>query len=181
VIPGRLCNCGSPQTSHAWRKNPIAELKKHFEFYTSVFRKVQALIVAQNPFSQRENLPNTGEPQLVPAGGIDEKTDGLLTTSHVFWPNERRRPAFLLPISQPIPAFVEGEARHGDAPGGAGERRIAAKNCVFDKLVQKFYPKGSLPHFLLKKKGRRNRRAIQPTGGPPDYPPRFESTPWNTI
>jgi hypothetical protein len=88
VISGCLCNCGSPRTSHA-RQN-MAALKKHFEFYTSSFAKVRALIAGQNPFSQRKNLPNTGETQLVPTGEIDEKIDASVTTSHLFWPNQPR-------------------------------------------------------------------------------------------
>jgi len=95
VISGCLCNCGSPRTSHA-RQN-MAALKKHFGFYTSIFCKVLALIVGQNPFSQRNNLSNTGDTPPLPKRRNGRELGALVTTTHLFWPNQRRKPASSLP------------------------------------------------------------------------------------
>jgi hypothetical protein len=141
VISGCLCNCGSPRTSHA-RQN-MAALKKHFEFYTSSFAKVRALIAGQNPFSQRKNLPNTGETQLVPTGEIDEKIDALVTTSHVFLQHPPRTTGPLLPISQPIFEVSRGQAHRDDREGGGGQPGRARRKPCIDKLARNFIPNGA--------------------------------------
>ncbi len=118
MISGCLCNCGSPRTSHAWQN--MDALKKYFEFYTSSFAKVRALIAGQNPFSQRKNLPNTGETQVVPTGAIHEKIDGLVTTSHLFWPSYPSKAGLLLPSWLRNFHFSPGQRQQGG--GGARQR-----------------------------------------------------------
>jgi hypothetical protein len=99
--------------------NSLERLKKSgVEFYTSVFCNVRALIVGQNLFSQRKNLPNTGETQLVPAGKIDEKIDASVTTSHLFWPNYPSKAALLLPSWLRNFHFPPAERQQGG--GGVG-------------------------------------------------------------
>jgi hypothetical protein len=150
VILGCLCNCGSPQTSHAWQKNPMAALKKkRSDFYTSVFCKVRALIVGQNPFSQRENLPNTGETQLVPTGEIDQKIDPSVTTNHLLLAIHRRRATSLLPFSQPISHVADSHSQR-EPSGGRGVRRAHPAKVLRSKSAHgNFIPIGSPAPFLL--------------------------------
>jgi hypothetical protein len=113
----RSFNCCTSALNSAAPMNSLERLKKSgVEFYTSVFCNVRALIVGQNPFSQRKNLPNTGETQLVPAGKIDEKIDASVTTNHLFWPNQPRKSASLLPIS--LRNFDSLGPGQGSSPGG---------------------------------------------------------------
>jgi hypothetical protein len=55
-----------------------------------------------------------------------------VTTSHVFWPNERRRVSFLLPNSQPNFAFLSRQctARGGGAGAGAHPRKVLRPKSV---------------------------------------------------
>jgi hypothetical protein len=145
VISGCLCNCGSPQTSHAWQKNPIAALKKHFGFYTSGFCKVRTLIVVQNPFSQRKNSFNEGDTRLLPTprnnGEIDQKIDGLVTSNHMFWPNERKKRAFLLPSRLPNPSFLASKGNGRGQEGAGGSVGCSCRKCRIDMLTRNFCPK----------------------------------------
>ena len=62
-----LVGCNALTADDAVLRDPIPALKKKPSgFYTSIFCRVLALIVGQNPCSQRKNLSNTGETQLVP-------------------------------------------------------------------------------------------------------------------
>jgi hypothetical protein len=115
VISGCLCDCSSPRTSHAWQN--MAAPKKHFEFYTSSFAKVRALIAGQNGFSERKNLSNTSEIQWSPKRRNTRKIDALVTTRHLFWPNHRRKPASLLPSWLQNSHFPPAERRQGGRGG----------------------------------------------------------------
>jgi hypothetical protein len=95
--------------------------KKRIDFYNNrLFAGDSRLIGYRNPFARQKNLPNTGETQLVPAGEIDQKIDGLLTTSHLLLPNEPRRTGFLLPISQPNSTLLVRKSTRQDLSGGPG-------------------------------------------------------------
>jgi hypothetical protein len=158
VISGCLCNCGSPRTSHA-RQN-MAALKKHFEFYTSSFAKVRALIAGQNPFSQRKNLPNTGETQLVPTGEMDQKIAISVTTSHLFWPNQRRKASSLLPSSLRNFDFPPCERREG---GGGSAARTRQKTSM-QKRTRNFLPNGSPTLIMAASKKRAATSSPMPPG-----------------
>jgi hypothetical protein len=135
VISGYLCNCGSPRTSHAWQN--MAALKKHFGFYTSVFCKVRALIVGQNRFSQRRNLPNPNETRFgPPAGEMDEKMDASVTTSHLLFPHSPGRVGGLLPISPPNSKFLGDKC--AERAGGISQARVAES--PLSKPHTEFYP-----------------------------------------
>jgi hypothetical protein len=80
-----LINCYALPAKNAALKNPIAALKKkQLGFYTSVFCKVRALIVGQNPFSQRKNLSNMGDARLLPTRRNTRRNRCPVTTSHMF-------------------------------------------------------------------------------------------------
>jgi hypothetical protein len=94
------------------------------EFYTSVFCEVRALIVDQNPFSQRKNVPNTGGTDLVPTGEMDQKIATSVTTSHVFRPNRRRNAVLSLRFWLPNCDFPPRERRQ-EGRGGVGRAHTA--------------------------------------------------------
>ena len=98
--------------------------KKRVDFdYNGLFAGDFRLIGYRNPIARQKNLPHTGETQLVPAGEMDEKIDGLLTTSHMFWPDEPRKPGFLLPIRLPNPSFLASKRNGRGQEGGRGVSR----------------------------------------------------------
>ena len=110
--------CNSSPPDNAVPKNSIeCGEKEPREFYNRAFAGVLLLVTSPNRFGERKNLPNTGETQLVPTGVIDEKIDALLTTSHMFSPNERRQTAFLLPIWLPNPGFLRRKSDPGPRRG----------------------------------------------------------------
>ena len=125
MIAGCLCKCGSPRTSHAWQKNPIAALKKHLGFYTSVFCKVRALITGQNRSSQgKNNFLIQATLGCSPSGEMDEEIDALVTTDHVFCPKptkESRRLATDFAIDLRI---SREQLQRERPPGGGVARRI---------------------------------------------------------
>jgi hypothetical protein len=118
----------APRVRFARRKCQIATLRKSgVEFYTSIFCEVRALIINQNPFSQRENLPNTGETQLVPAGKMDEKIAASVTTRHLLLAIQRGEATTLLPFSQPISHLAEWAFTERAQGGGGSRLRIGRK------------------------------------------------------
>ena len=99
------------------RQNPILAKKQGSKFYKCNFSTLRAtLIVGQNPFIQRKNLPNTGETPLLPKRRNGRKIDALVTTSHVLWPNQPRKAALLLPNWLRNFDFPSAERQ----PGGGG-------------------------------------------------------------
>jgi hypothetical protein len=105
-----------------WNKNPTSDQKKKgFEFYTRRFSRLRTLIARRNPSGRRKNLPNTGATQLVPTPEIiDEKTDRLLTTSHVLLQRHAGKNATLLPIWRPIFSALWVKSKRENQKGGGG-------------------------------------------------------------
>jgi hypothetical protein len=68
-----------------------------------------------------------------------------MTTSHVFWPGQRRKAVALLPISQPISKFLGAKWHRKDGEGGGGGQpeRSRRKPCI-DKLARNF-PRNASP------------------------------------
>lgn len=92
---------------HGLPRNPIPTLKRK---RSDLNNRVLRGFCCHPPLGTRllggKNLPNTDETQLVSAGAMDEKIDGLLTPTHMFWPNEARKCPFLLPIPLPNPTCL---------------------------------------------------------------------------
>jgi hypothetical protein len=134
-------------------KNPIAAQKKRrFDFYTRSFSKVPALIARRNPSARRKSFPNTDDTRFLSfwrnATGNTRKIDSLVTTSHLFWPNERRRPAMLLPIRLPNPSFPGGKYnKKPTGPRGAVSRVYPPRRPRTEKLIRNFCPNGRISHL----------------------------------
>ena len=133
MIPGRLCNCGSPQTSHAWQKNPIPTLKrKRSDLNSRVLGGFRCYSPLETSSLGGKNFSNTSKTRsVVSRGEMDEEIDGLVTTNHLFSPNERRKSGFLLPIRLPNSSFLASKGNgRGQEGGGGGQRAAAAENAV---------------------------------------------------
>ena len=141
MILGCLCNYCSPWTGHAWQKNPVAaRKKKYFEFYTSVFRKIRVLIAGQNPFARRKNLSNTGDTPPLPKRRNGRELGASVTTSHLFWPNQRRKRAICYRVGYGISIF-----HHVNVGRGGGVR--TANPCIRPRSKSahgNFTPHGTL-------------------------------------
>ena len=148
----RLIGCNALPPEDAVPKNPIPALKKkHFGFYTSIFCKVLALIVGQNPFSRRKNLSNTGDTPPLPKRRNGRELGALVTTSHLFWPNQRRNAAFSLRfwLSNSI---VPVENVTTQWPGGRGSDAKMWPKALIEKPLRKFCLMGPLAMFCSFKK-----------------------------
>ena len=73
-----------------------------------------------------------------------------VTTTHLFWPNQRRNPAALLPIWQPIRASRRTNGDRGAGGSGAANQRLAS----IEKGTPNFVANGS-PALLCSFKKRR--------------------------
>jgi hypothetical protein len=143
-----------PELKKDERKNPIAAQKKRrFGFYTRTLSKFRTLIARRNPSARRKSFPNTDGRGWRNTSGNIRKIDALVTTNHLFWPNERRKRAFLLPIWLPNPGFLDGKCNGLCREGGGGGQAVdAPKNAITDKLSQNFTLKGSPVLSVLWKK-----------------------------
>jgi hypothetical protein len=127
----RSFSCRTSALTNAAPINSRERLKKSvLEFYTS----------SQNRFSGRKNLSNTSETRLPSKWRNTRKTGPLVTTTHMFWPGQRRKAVFLLPFSQPNCDFL-GSDSNEKAPGGRGLPDGSLGKCFIDHLTRKFYPR----------------------------------------
>ena len=152
-----LIGCNALPAEDAVLSNPIPALKKKpSDFYTNIFCKVLALIVGQNPFSQRKNLSNTGDTPPLPKRRNGRELVALVTTSHMFWPNQRRNvalslrfwlPNSILPVVNVTTQWTRGGGEFGCEDVAKGFDR---------KATQKILPNGSPCPVMaaLKKPGR---------------------------
>ena len=113
----------------ARRKNPIPGLKKEqCEFYTANFANFCRPFAPLNRFPRRKNLSNSSGTRLVRECRNNRGNVHSVTTSHLFWPNQRRRTGWLLPIwlriSDIIGRQYDQEAERG---GRGGQRDVSAK------------------------------------------------------
>ncbi len=118
------------------RQNPILAKKQGSKFYKCNFSTLRAtLIVGQNPFIQRKNLPNTAN-SAVPKRRNGQKIDALVTTSHVLWPNQPRKAALLLPNWLRNFDFPSAERQ----PGGGGSAARIPQKASIQMRTQNFLP-----------------------------------------
>jgi hypothetical protein len=105
-----------------WR-NPITALrKKCSDSNNRAFAEVLLLITSRNPFGRRKNPSNTGHAWFLQKRRNRRENGCTVTTSHVFWPNERRKRAFSLPISRPIFNALGGKCKRESQRGAGGVR-----------------------------------------------------------
>ena len=166
VIFYRSFDCTASRLGNGVSKDPTERVKDRRTDFNNgrAFAGDLLLITSQNPFAERKTFPNRGATQLLPTGEIDEKIDALVTTSHVFWPNQRRRVAFSLPIWRPISNALGGKSkRKSQRGGGGGQPGAAGQKCSIDTLTRKFLAIGSPAQFLLKKNRTPNSEHFEPS------------------
>jgi hypothetical protein len=154
VISGWLCNYDRPLAKVTRQKNAIPAVKKErFDYYTRIFGGGWLLISSRNPLSQQKNAPNTGEAGLLQdrrnATENGREMDALVTTRQLFWPNERRERAFLLPIRLPNPSFPgpKYKQKADRPPGGAVSRVYPLRRPRTEKLIRNFCPNERISHL----------------------------------
>jgi hypothetical protein len=108
-----------------WSKNRIPAVKKEgFGFYTRSFFRLRTLTARRDPSVRRKTFANTTDTRFLSFWGNTTQNgrgiDALLTVSHLFWPNDRRRTAFSLPIWLPNPNFLRSEHNGLCRTGGGG-------------------------------------------------------------
>jgi hypothetical protein len=125
VIFCRSFNCRTAALTNAAPTNSLEQLKKsRFDLdNTRCFAGVRLLITSQNRFARQENSPNARGTRLLPTPRNSRRTGALVTTSHLFWPNQRRKAVLLLRNWQPNPANSRCRACKRAASRGAGDQR----------------------------------------------------------
>ena len=114
------------QCESAVLRNPIPPLKKEQR------NTVLAPTVGWYRSARSKNSPKASPTRLLPGRinsiGIRPQNGRAVTTRHVFWPNQRRKAAFPLPIwrrnSDVVGRRYDREAERG---GRGGQRDAAAK------------------------------------------------------
>jgi hypothetical protein len=86
---------------HELLENPIPALKKEPRNGSLRQKTFSNRSDTGLPFSWRNTIENGGE------------NGASVTTRHVFWPNQRRNPAALLPIWQPNSNFLRSRCKRG--------------------------------------------------------------------
>jgi hypothetical protein len=119
---------------------------------------------SQAPVTCRDHRFPTPSPQR----RNNREIRALVTTNHVFWPNERRRISSLLPNSQPKSTFLSRKCTERAEGGGGVSQTQVAESSVSISSHRNFVPNGTLslpyPTLLLPKKPRRNRRNLDQSG-----------------
>jgi hypothetical protein len=124
VILSFLISCDASPAEIAVLQNSIPDLKKKLsKFYRRIFPGVCSPIAGQNRFARQENSPNARGTRLLPTPRNSRRTGALVTTSHLFWPNQRRKAVLLLRNWQPNPANSRCRACKRAASRGAGDQR----------------------------------------------------------
>ena len=120
----RLSSCGSlvPVDPPGNSLEPVT--KKRFNSNTRP--RDLFLTACLNRSTQEKSFPNTGDACWRSNIEIDVEIGALVTTRHVFWPNERRKPGFPLPIRLPNPSFLASKRNGLGWEGGGGVSQRAA-------------------------------------------------------
>jgi hypothetical protein len=134
------------------RQNPILPIKQGSKFYKCNFSTLRALIVGQNPSSQRKNLRIAGETQLVPTGEIDQKVDPSVTTNHLLLLSLRGRASWSLPISLRNPDSVDDKSTRKLTSRGGGQSDATDKTVLPVSSHGIFGQWGPCPFSLARKK-----------------------------
>jgi len=91
-----------PVIKRGLQRNPIPAQKKQPEFYSTSSFKIDVAFGTGNRFPQRKNSSNRTHAWALVCwgngGGNGHQSGSAVTTSHLFWPNQRRNARSLLPI-----------------------------------------------------------------------------------
>ena len=111
-----------------------------------------ALTVGWYRSARRKTSPKTSPIRLLSGRinpiGIRPQNGRAVTTSHLFWPNQRRRTGSLLPIwlrnSDIIGRQYDQEAERGGRGGSVGRSR---QDVLIHKLTRNFWPNARTSQF----------------------------------
>jgi hypothetical protein len=124
----------------------------HFDSTNHDILGVLTLIRHPDRFPRRKNSSNGGnnrrrhpDDRLRPGRAKPRRNGRTMTTNQLFWPNERRRTAFPLPIRLPNPSFLASKRNGRARRGGGGQPDAADQTAVSIVWRRKFTAKGSLP------------------------------------
>jgi hypothetical protein len=96
---------------------------ERFHFYTRSFSKLWTLIARRNSSARRKSFPNTDDTRFLSfwrnATGNTRKIDALMTTHHLFWPNQRRKRAIRYRVGYGISIFHHVNGGRGGGVGSA--------------------------------------------------------------
>jgi hypothetical protein len=145
-------------------RNSIPALKQLGFYNTSSF-KIDVAFRAGNRFPQRKNSSNRTHAWALSRwrnGGGNRGQDGSsVTTRHVFWPNQRRRRAWLLPIwLRNSDLFGHGYDRKGER-GGGGQRDGSDERAISISSHGILHQMGPCPLWAGSKKSEAQGRATQ--------------------
>jgi hypothetical protein len=155
---GAPCRNRIPALKKESQRNSIPAQKKQLGFYNACSFKIDIAFGTGDRFPQRKNSPNTAHAWTLARwrnrGGNRGQDGSSVTTNHLFWPNQRRRAASLLPIwirnSDVSRPRVRPESREG---GGGGPARRIQQEASIHKLARNFMRNRSpTPLALLSKK-----------------------------
>jgi hypothetical protein len=152
-----------------WSKNPIADQKKErLDRYARSFSRFRTLIARRDPSVRRKTFPNTDDTRFLSCGRNTtenrRKMDALVMTDHVFWPNESRKRALLLPIWLPNSTFLRSKHNGLCRTGAGGVGQAQPRNCARSITPYRILFLIGLPAlFALKKSASRQRRNPKPS------------------
>ena len=134
----RLSSCGSlvPVDPPGNSLEPVT--KKRFNSNTRP--RDLFLTDCLNRSTQEKSFPNTGDACWRSNIEIGVEAGSSVTTNHMFWPNERRKRDFLLPIRLPNPSFLESKFDQG-ARGPGGVNRMQWPKVPNRKAHSEIYSK----------------------------------------
>ena len=125
---------------------------ERFHFYTRSFSKLWTLIARRNSSARRKSFPNTDDTRFLSfwrnATGNTRKIDALMTTRHLFWPNQRRKRAIRYRVGYGI--FIFHQLNGGRGAGGSAAR--SRQKASIQMRTQNFLPNESLPRSAASKK-----------------------------
>jgi hypothetical protein len=122
-------------------RNPIPALKKESD--TAVFAGAGSLIRQRDRSHSNENHANANHACLANTPEIAREISASVTTTHVFWPNQRRQTArFATDLATEFQVSCNGNATP-EPMGGGGQPGSPAKSRVPISSHRNFDAKGS--------------------------------------
>jgi hypothetical protein len=101
-VGGAPCRNPIPALKKESQRSSIPAQKKQLGFFNACSFKIDVAFGTGDRFPQRKNSPNTAHAWTLARwrnrGGNRGQDGSSVTTRHMFWPNQRGKATFLLPI-----------------------------------------------------------------------------------